>query len=75
MAWGEGSESSPPAAPTREGRVDDVTLTEIKITRSIDERGRQLFSVEMNRDFNFVEVLGLLEAAKWDIYQRIAEWG
>jgi hypothetical protein len=65
----------PPAAPTREGRVDDVTLTEIKITRSIDERGRQLFSVEMNRDFNFVEVLGLLEAAKWDIYQRIAEWG
>lgn len=55
--------------------MDDVTLTEIKITRSIDERGRQLFSVEMNRDFNFVEVLGLLEAAKWDIYQRIAEWG
>lgn len=53
----------------------ELELTEIRITRSIDEHGRQLFGVEMNEDFNFVEVLGLLEAAKWDIYQRIAERG
>jgi hypothetical protein len=53
----------------------ELELTEIKITRSIDEHGRQLFSVEVNQDFNFIEVLGLLEAAKWDIYQRVSEWG
>jgi hypothetical protein len=46
-------------------------LTEIIITRSIDEQGRSLFAVELERDFNLVEALGLLEAAKWDIYQRI----
>ena len=53
----------------------ELELTEIKITRSIDEHGRQLFAVEIPKDFNFVEVLGLLEAAKWDIYQRITERG
>jgi hypothetical protein len=53
----------------------ELELTEIKIVRSIDEQGRQLFSVEIPKDFNFIEVLGLLEAAKWDIYQRVADRG
>ena len=69
---GGGRASLPPATPIREGAVDDITLTEITITRKIREDGQQVFSVGMEREFSFVEALGLLEAAKWDICQRMA---
>lgn len=59
---------SPPQ--TRKGNMD-ITLTEIRITRKIREDGQQIFSVTLDKEFSFVEALGLLEAAKWDIHQRM----
>lgn len=50
----------------------EIKLTEIVINRTIDENGKQLFSVALEKDFNFIEVLGLLEAAKWNVYQRVS---
>ena len=69
---GEGCRSPSPATQPERGAVDDITLTEITITRKIREDGQQVFSVGMEREFSFVEALGLLEAAKWDICQRMA---
>jgi len=45
-----------------------VTL-DVRLSRVIDEEGRMSVKIQFPQAFNAVEVLGLLEAAKWHIYK------
>lgn len=49
-----------------------VTL-EVRLSRVIDEDGRMAVKVQFPTSFNAVEVLGLLEAAKWHIYKGMRD--
>jgi hypothetical protein len=49
-----------------------VTL-EIRLSRVIDEDGRMAVKMAFPQAFNAVEVLGLLEAAKWYIYKGMRD--
>jgi hypothetical protein len=49
-----------------------VTL-EVRLSRVIDEEGRMAVKIQFPEMFNAVEVLGLLEAAKWHIYQGMSD--
>lgn len=49
-----------------------VTL-EVRLSRVIDEEGRMAVKIQLPETFNVVEVLGLLEAAKWHIYKGMRE--
>jgi hypothetical protein len=53
-----------------------LTVFEIRITRIIDSRGEQGFTVQMPEEFSFVEALGLLDAARWQLFQQMTDrWG
>jgi hypothetical protein len=47
---------------------EDLILHEIIISRLIDKDGNRAFRVRHTQDFNFVDALGLLEAAKWELF-------
>ena len=49
-----------------------VTL-ELRLFRVIDEDGRMAVKVHFPQSFNAVEVLGLLEAAKYHIYKGMRD--
>lgn len=49
-----------------------VTL-EVRLYRVIDENGRMVVKIQFPEAFNAVEVLGLLEAAKWHIYKGMRD--
>lgn len=49
-----------------------VTL-EVRLCRVIDENGRMAVKIQFPETFNAVEVLGLLEAAKWHIYKGMRD--
>lgn len=49
-----------------------VTL-EVRLSRVIDEDGRMAVKIQLPEMFNVVEVLGLLEAAKWHIYKEMRD--
>ena len=51
-----------------------IVVMELTIGRVIDSEGNQGFYLSTDRDsYSFVEVLGLLEAAKWKLYQQMQE--
>jgi len=52
---------------------DPLVTLEVRLARVIDEEGRMAVKIEFPREFNAVEVLGLLEAAKWHIYNGMSD--
>jgi len=48
----------------------EVILSEVTVTRILDGNGVRVFRVKYSEDFNFVDGLGLLEAAKWELFDR-----
>jgi hypothetical protein len=47
---------------------EHLTTIEIKIARTIDENGALGFQLTIPNTYSSVEVLGLLEAAKYAVY-------
>ena len=56
-------------------RVDDESLTTVAVTlsRTIDRDGKMHFTVSTPDIFNAVEVLGLLEAGKFYIFNEMSK--
>jgi hypothetical protein len=51
---------------------DDTLVTlEVTITRVIDQNGRMAVRIKTPAVYNFVELLGMIEAAKAYIYREI----
>lgn len=52
---------------------DQLVTLEVRLYRVIDEDGRMAVKMLFPEAFNAVEVLGLLEAAKWHIYKGMRD--
>jgi hypothetical protein len=54
---------------------DDLTTLEVKLTRYITPDGKMAFRMMTQPNYNAVELLGLLEAAKFTVFRemRLAE--
>lgn len=51
--------------------MSEITTIELKISRVITEEGTMVVRFSIPREFNSVEVLGLLEAAKLHVYNQM----
>jgi hypothetical protein len=52
---------------------DDLTTLEVKLTRYITADGRMAFRMTTPDKYNVVEMLGLLEAAKFTVFHEMKE--
>ncbi len=52
---------------------DQLVTLEVRLYRVIDEDGRMAVKMLFPETFNAVEVLGLLEAAKWHVYKGMRD--
>ena len=50
---------------------EQLVALQIHLSRVIDEEGRMAVKIQLPETFNVVEVLGLLETAKWHIYKEM----
>ena len=50
---------------------EQLVALQIQLSRVIDEEGRMAVKIQLPETFNVVEVLGLLETAKWHIYKEM----
>lgn len=50
---------------------EQLVALHVQLSRVIDEDGRMAVKIQLPESFNVVEVLGLLEAAKWHIYKEM----
>jgi hypothetical protein len=53
--------------------IAPLTLFEVTIARTISPDGEQGMILSTPEKFSFVEVLGLLEAAKWQLFRQMSE--
>lgn len=54
--------------------IDPMVTLELTIGRTIHADGQQGFYLSCNEDqYSFIEVMGLLEAAKWQIHRKMTE--
>jgi hypothetical protein len=51
----------------------DLVIQEITVSRHITEDGGQGFSVAMNENTSFIDALGLLDAARWELFKQMSE--
>lgn len=47
-----------------------IHIQSITVSRQLNEDGIETYSVEYNGDVGWLEGLGLLEAAKFDLYEQ-----
>lgn len=50
---------------------EPLTTIEVTLSRVIEESGRMAVKIKTPTSYNVVEILGLLEAAKWYIYSEM----
>jgi hypothetical protein len=50
-----------------------LVFQEISVSRHIRPDGAQGFSVAMNENTSFIEALGLLDAARWELFKQMSE--
>lgn len=56
-----------------EEEIQPMVTFELTIGRTMHEDGQQGFFISTSEDtFSFIEVLGLLEAAKWQLYKQMS---
>jgi hypothetical protein len=48
-----------------------MTVFEIRIKRIISANGQQGFTLSMPEEYSFIEAMGLLDAAKWQMFQQM----
>lgn len=53
--------------------LEPMTLFSITLSRTIQPNGEQGFTMNMPDKFSFIEVMGLIEAAKWHLYNQMSE--
>jgi len=53
--------------------MEPITTVEVTLSRVIDEDGHMAVKVKTPCNYNAVEVLGLLEAAKMQIFRDMGE--
>ena len=51
----------------------DLTTLEVKLVRYITAEGRMAFRMVTPRAYNAIEMLGLLEAAKFSVFREMGE--
>jgi len=59
---------------TQEGSAvpeEAMTVFEIRIKRIISADGQQGFTLTMPDQYSFIEAMGLLDAAKWQMFQQM----
>lgn len=55
-----------------ENDIDPMVTLEVTIGRTMHSDGQQGFFISTSEDtYSFIEVLGLLEAAKWQLYRQM----
>lgn len=54
---------------------ESLTTIEVVLSRIIDENGRMAVKIKTPETYNIVEVLGLLEAAKFHVYSEMSRDG
>jgi hypothetical protein len=52
---------------------EPLTTVEVTLSRIIEEDGRMAVKIKTPDTYNIVEVLGLLEAAKFHIYREMGD--
>jgi hypothetical protein len=55
------------------GESEPLTTIEVTLSRIIEDSGRMAVKIKTPESYNAVEILGLLEAAKWYIYSEMGE--
>lgn len=50
-----------------------MTVFEIRIRRIIAPDGQQGFTVTLPEEFSMIEGLGLLDAARWQLYHQMSQ--
>lgn len=56
-----------------EHEIEPVSLFEVTLTRTIHPDGELGFVMSTPEKFSFVEVLGLLEGARWQLFRLMSE--
>lgn len=59
--------------PDDNSGIEPLTLFEVTIARTIHADGQQGFILSTPEQFSFIEVLGLLDAAKWQIFHQMSQ--
>lgn len=55
-----------------EPKIEPMVTFEVTIGRTIHPDGQQGFYITTSEDqYSFIEVMGLLEAAKWQLYRQM----
>jgi hypothetical protein len=52
---------------------NDLVFQEISVSRHISPEGGHGFSISMNENTSFIEALGLLDAARWELFKQMSE--
>ena len=52
---------------------DDLVFQKISVSRHITPGGNQGFSIIMDENTSIIEALGLLEAARWELFTQMTE--
>lgn len=52
---------------------DDLVYQKISVSRHIRPDGAQGFSITMNENTSLIDALGLLDAARWELYEQMSE--
>lgn len=52
---------------------DNLTVFEMIIRRTIDSNGNYGFRVTMPHQFSFIEAMGMLGAAQWQLHQQMTD--
>lgn len=53
--------------------IQPLILLEITLKRTIFPNGQQGFAMDTPEEFSFLEALGLLDVARWKLYQQMFE--
>jgi|LakMenE18May11ns_1017448.scaffolds.fasta_scaffold7479509_2 hypothetical protein len=52
---------------------DDLVYQRITVARHIAPNGAQGFTVAMDENTSLIEALGLLDAARWELFAQMSE--
>lgn len=53
--------------------TEPMVTFEIKIRRVINPDGQQGFHLTMPENYSFIEAMGLLDAAKWQMFHQMSQ--
>lgn len=57
----------------RDDENNAIEVYSVTLTRTINNDGQQGFTMTTPQQFSFIEVMGLLEAAKWQLFNQMTK--